>query len=142
MKICKGILIGIGFLIVILTIFVIIMESGSPSASSKISINPELKQKIRTTYTTSKYYVSEIEDDGSILRITLTLQFTPRKEIQLENTALPVCMEIVNLLKAHSLKRDVSVWLQKPTQTKGFIRLYGKAFYSTSIGTIKWIPYK
>jgi murein endopeptidase len=141
-KIAKGILIGIGSLIVILTIFIIIMESGSPSVSSKILINPELKQKIRTTYTTSKYYVSEVEDNGSILRITLTLQFTPRTEIQLGNTALPVCMEIVNLLKSHSLKRDVSVWLQKPTQTKGFTRVYGRAFYSTSIGTVEWIPYK
>ena len=132
MRIGKGILIGFPLVILAALIFIVIIESIPPQ------INPELNQEIKTTYTTSQYYVSEIKDDGSILRITLTLQFTPRKEIQLENIALPICMEIVNLLKKYSLKRNVSVWLQKPAQTKGFINLYGNAYYSTITGTVEW----
>lgn len=132
----KGIIVGV--LLAIIAICVVIISSTFSSTPLETRVNSELKQKIEATHTTPQYYVSEIEDDGSIVRVTLILRFTPKQEIQLKNIALPTCMEIVNFLKEHSLKRNVSVWLQKPAQTKGFTVLYGRAFYSISTGTVEW----
>jgi len=133
----KKVIIGM-IVFVIIAICVIIMTVMSSSTSSKNLINQEIKHEIEKTHSKAKYYVSEIEDDGSILRVTLTLRFTPSKEIELQNIALPTCMEIAKLLKKHSQERNVSVWLQKPAQTKGFFILYGRAFYSIVTGTVEW----
>lgn len=98
------------------------------------------KTAIRTMIETHDYFIVELEDTGSIVRISLELRFKPLSEAQLRNLAIDVCKNAVAYLRNISFKnRSVSVWLQSRAD-RGFITLYGRAFYSPILGSIDWRP--
>lgn len=151
---CLGIILGI---IIIFGIIVptILFHRPTPTPPKPTSATTEVrpaekarkahlteanKVAIRAMVESHDYSVIELEDDGSIVRISLELNFKPSFEAQLKSLAIDVCKDIVAYLRNESFKnRNVSVWLQSRAD-RGFVTLYGRAFYSPWVGSIEWLP--
>lgn len=110
------------------------------SCSFDKPINPELKKEIRGLKTSS-YSISAIADQGEYFYVKIKFNYKPTRTEAISG-GLGVCGQVLQILKKHSMEKDISVAVTSPTRVKDKVFLYGFAEYSRVTGEFNWKPYK
>jgi len=116
-------------------IFTLLVLSGYLVAKEKLT---EIKQKIKAISANecfAKYFsIINVEDDGSMYRITISLYplFEPRSYDQIQAWTDAVCKSSKRILDNYGLVRNISVWAIRPIQLgagDGGLIVYGRTLY-------------
>jgi hypothetical protein len=77
--------------------------------------------------------IPEVEDDGSMYRIWMTLLFEPINYDQVQAWTDTVCKWSKRILDNNSVVRNICVWAIRPVRTsweeEGKVKVYGRTFY-------------
>lgn len=72
--------------------------------------------------------ISEIEDDGSMYRIWISLLFEPENYRQVQTWTDAVCKDSRRLLEENGITRSISVWAKR-SKGKDEVVVYGRTFH-------------
>jgi len=113
-------------------------EQVEKPASSNSDSEAQIFQEVYNLGVENVYYIDNVEhSDMGIYRVDVYILFEPDSYHTVKYYADELCYATYDILKAHGIKDDISVWIWKD-ESGDRVSVYGRTYYSKTTGAYEF----